>query len=409
MANVLIEEAILQDWANHIRSVNETEDKMIPSVLLEKTKELGIGGGSSDLVKYVTFMSYDGTTELYIKPTITGDDCVDIVAEGLLETPTRDSDAQYNYTYSGWSREPNGSEDATALSDITEDRVLYATFDSSVRYYTVNFYDDTELLRSVQVEYGGTVEYIPEKDDFAFVSWTPEPNNVTGDMNCYASWTQEGFGADSWELINERSLNGTLQDYYELGDTKSFEITLSDGTTKTVTMAIAGFGIDDLADGGGKAGLTLVQIGSMGTEIKASVSCDAEDFESEFYSLIPDELINVIKPVTKLWSGAEAESVIWMPDDLEIFTSSSSTYTDGTLFPLLEDKTDQEKYEILRWDAVLSRSFHSYKITSSIQATAHSWFYSATNAYGNTILCNNRKTSASQSVPDFEYAICFCI
>lgn len=57
----------------------------------------GTGGGFGD-VRYVTFMSEDGTMEYGKKAAAVGDDCADPIARGVFVTPTKESDAQYNYT-----------------------------------------------------------------------------------------------------------------------------------------------------------------------------------------------------------------------------------------------------------------------------------------------------------------------
>lgn len=55
MGNVLIDESILQGWADVVREKQDLEDKMKPSVLLEKTREMGQGGSNEDF-----WRMYDG-------------------------------------------------------------------------------------------------------------------------------------------------------------------------------------------------------------------------------------------------------------------------------------------------------------------------------------------------------------
>ena len=97
------------------------------------------------------------------------------------ETPTKVSDDQYSYAFSGWSPE---------IVAVAGDVTYYAQFDSTVRTYTVQFvdYDDTVLQSSI-LEYGATPEYTgetPEREPdeeytYWFAGWTPEIGTVRGD------------------------------------------------------------------------------------------------------------------------------------------------------------------------------------------------------------------------------------
>lgn len=256
MANAL--KTHLKGVADAIREMTGEEGSMKPSEFADKIRSISGGSGeSTDLVKYVTFVSHDGTVELYKKPTISGDDCVDVVAEGLLATPTRESTNTQNFTYSGWSTVSGGSAESNALKDVTEDRILYAAYTSSVRYYTVNFYDDdgTTLLNTVQVTYGADATYTPDKKNgYRFVGWSADVTNVTSDLNVYAQWEETKALQDlSWEEIAEISESGNAKDYWNIGDTKTFKFYSS-----TFTAEIVGFDHDDLADGSGKAGISFI-------------------------------------------------------------------------------------------------------------------------------------------------------
>lgn len=164
------------------------------------------GGGSSEDVCYVTFMNEDGTVELGKKAVITGDDCADPIDRGLFSVPTKESTAQYSYTFYGWATTPNGAADSNALKAVEEDRTVYANFAAAVRYYTVRFYDDDTLLTSRQAAYGSSVEYVPDdKEGYSFVGWVPAPMNITGDMDCYA---QFGLAEIVSRKLVERTISG---------------------------------------------------------------------------------------------------------------------------------------------------------------------------------------------------------
>ena len=168
------------------------------------------GGGFSDDVRYVTFMSEDGTTELYKKPVATGDDCVDVVAKGLIDTPTKESTNTEVFTYSGWSLTSGGEANDSALLNVTEDRTVYVSYTVSTRYYTVRFFDgeETQPMKTVQVQYGETANYLPKKDGFSFDGWQPSNENITHNTDCYAQWSE------LIEPVYVELLRGSLEGHY---------------------------------------------------------------------------------------------------------------------------------------------------------------------------------------------------
>ena len=316
MANVLIEENTLTDIANSIRAKTGTTEKMLPSDMPALIEGItgGGSGDSSDILKYVTFMSEDGTTELFKMPVISGDDCKEPIAHGDIETPTKESTNTQHFTYSGWSAESGGSADTSVLENITEDKVVYASFVASVRYYTVNFYDDDNvtLLHTAQVTYGAdaTNVFLAEKDGYRFVEWSPSVANITEDTNTYASWEESlRLNDASWETIAEKSADGTASQLWKVGDEKI--LTLNDGSQ--VPVVIVGFNHDDLSDGSGKAGITFAfnaipftgRLASGYWEVCTSMTYDylaaklsTETIATEY---MPENLINLVKPVNKKW------------------------------------------------------------------------------------------------------------
>ena len=149
----------------------------------------GGGGATVDPVYTVTFMSEDGAAVLGQRSVVDGDDCADVVVRGLLETPTKESSAQYDYTYSGWSLTSGGAASASALAAVTEDRTVYAAFTSAVRYYTITYLDDDgTVLYTESLAYGAMPSYIPEKSGFIFNGWAPSVNIVDGNATYSAQW-----------------------------------------------------------------------------------------------------------------------------------------------------------------------------------------------------------------------------
>lgn len=173
----------------------------------------GGSGGSSDVeLVYVTFMSHDGLKELHKRAVVSGNDCMEIVAGGLIDAPTRESTASQVFTFAGWSTVANGGLDENALKSVTADRTVYANYIEGVRHYTVSFYDGDTLLTTQSVAYGSApVEYTPEKEGYKFDGWTPAFSAVKSDVSYYAKWIDMssllGFGDcgenATWTLTQE--------------------------------------------------------------------------------------------------------------------------------------------------------------------------------------------------------------
>ena len=134
----------------------------------------------STVNKYtVAFADYDGKTIRSATAYDWGTSARSIVRPAI--TPTRQADAQYTYTFADWS---------PALADVTESIVYTATYDASVRSYTITFVDqDGTVLQSDVLEYGAMPEYTGEEPfkeatehcTYTFKGWDKEIAPVTGD------------------------------------------------------------------------------------------------------------------------------------------------------------------------------------------------------------------------------------
>ena len=147
------------------------------------------GGGSAAGCVTVTFMN--GNTELFSRPVYIGDDCPNPITQGhIATTPTKESTAQYDYTYSGWCSADGGTADANILKNITADKTVYAAYTSTSRKYTVTFYDDdgTTVLHSQEFNYGATPTYNPTKSGYLLTGWIPALSKVTGAASYTAVW-----------------------------------------------------------------------------------------------------------------------------------------------------------------------------------------------------------------------------
>lgn len=125
------------------------------------------------------------------------------------ETPTKESTAQYEYAFAGWSKTIGGSVDPNALLNVETDRSVYAVFTETLRTYTVRFYNEAVLLQTVSVKYGESATYTgdePVKEgDYKFTGWKPEPTNITADVDCYAQFKSTAL---YYTKIIDRTISG---------------------------------------------------------------------------------------------------------------------------------------------------------------------------------------------------------
>ncbi|MCR4598305.1 MAG: Ig-like domain-containing protein, partial [Acetatifactor sp.] len=126
------------------------------------------------------------------------------------ETPEKESDAQYNYTFSGWNNAP---------MPVTGDATYVATYNETTRTYTITWTDDAGQVigTSENLPYGSTPSFTttPTKTadaqySYAFAGWEPAITTVTGNatykakfdsiLNTYTiTWVNEGtvLGTDT--------------------------------------------------------------------------------------------------------------------------------------------------------------------------------------------------------------------
>lgn len=324
-----------------------------------------IGSKASLTLGYsVTFRNNDGK-QLHVGVAVSGRDCPDPVISGELEPPTGVDTAQYYYgAFLGWSRENGGDVDETALSNITQPTTLYAVYEKTLRYYNISFYDDdlTTLFTTLSVAYGDIPSYTPTKSGCVFESWYPSVVAVTGDAVYYAQWKEvPTFATASWETIAQLSESGEASSCFALGDTK--DVTLTDGTQ--MTFEIIGFDHDDLADGTGKAGITVLSKYALsgkrdmyGIVNARNINWSATDIRKSLnsgtiYGTIPDEIKAVVKTVTKKTSatGSRNKTLVtssdkfWLPSCTEVgYEPTSSIYfalNQGVRYPVFTKSTDK--------------------------------------------------------------------
>uniref|UniRef100_UPI00280469EF InlB B-repeat-containing protein n=1 Tax=uncultured Fibrobacter sp. TaxID=261512 RepID=UPI00280469EF len=94
-------------------------------------------------------------------------------------TPTKASSAKYEYTFAGWS---------PSIVSVTGTATYTATFDSTLRSYTIAFKNGNTTLQSSTVAYGTTPKFngsaptkaSTAKYEYTFAGWSPDIVSVTG-------------------------------------------------------------------------------------------------------------------------------------------------------------------------------------------------------------------------------------
>lgn len=313
--------------------------------------------------------------------------------------PTKTSTAQYDYHFSRW----NGDFDTA----MTSAREFYAVYTNTTRRYNVYFYNDTKLLYTVEnVPYGSSAYYsgatptklgVENPDEYVFKGWVPEPENITGETNCYALFKFTGYlfgklgktdGEDygygtvdnpNWDAINaywsiiesdaDAYRNGALSkdDFiakYPIGARMIVPINLSDGLVYA-DVEIIGHNHDNLADGSGKSPLTffcvdLPQILHRMNEESSNAGGYAASEMREYlnvkvFGALPIKLQEIIKPVYKISDGGSANKTLitttdncWLAsyDEVGLISGNNNLSGQGEIYSSIfsTSKDTRKKY-----------------------------------------------------------------
>ena len=126
----------------------------------------------------VTFVNYDGT-ELQ-----NGEVTYGSMPQYNGNIPTKPADAQYTYTFAGWTPE---------VVAVTGEAVYTATYTNTLNQYTVTFYDEdgTTVLGTPQTVDYGSAAVAPEVEipQCLSLSWDNDFSYITGNLTVKAVWT----------------------------------------------------------------------------------------------------------------------------------------------------------------------------------------------------------------------------
>ncbi len=223
-----------------------------------------------ELVPYytLTFLQEDGTV-LYTQRVRQGGSGVEPVAAGLIPTPTKEPTVGETFRFAGWD---------LSLDNITGDRVVTAIYASSVRCYTVRWFDGSRLLQTDTVEAYDSVSYkgsdlCSTEADVLWIGWDRtdgELGSVDKDMDVYAAYLAPQLPtavATDFDYLysddpNDKSgytpgefygiiHSGKAKEYFQVGDEIKICVKSSVFTDTELVLQVYGFHHYKLADGSG--------------------------------------------------------------------------------------------------------------------------------------------------------------
>lgn len=330
-------------------------------------------------LKKYTVNYYNGSTLLYSEKVKSGNNSS---YTGI--TPIKVEDAQYTYSFVGWSKDDDNTVDSDALTNVVADRNVYACFTSTLRKYTVTFVrsfaDGGGTLQTINnVNYGtvitaassytGTTPTTTQGNatDYPFEGWNPASAIVIGDTTFTAK-----FGgpidiseiSDTWDQIIENIDNGTYNTKYKIGQYKPLDL----GDEGTINMQIVAMDADELANNGEYAPLTFIAIEALknrrtfGSQSRVSwdVSIIRTWLNDTLYPIIPLNIKNRIQPVIKYYSIGPSNppaqnsiiDKVWIPSDREIRGSAYYEKNGPKYIRIYKDNSARQKH-------IVSNSYNS--------------------------------------------------
>lgn len=165
----------------------------------------------------VTFKNYDGT-ELDVQYIDQYGSAVDPITreENPILTPTKESSIQYSYVYSGWD---------TDFSNIVMDIDVYATYEESLREYTIQYVSMGTPVKTVTGFYGDNIVYDGDIPTYT----AAEPTA----FYLFNRWDKSGFLTDGFDsngvktvtaIFDKFTGNSTYFNGKELSDLSPVEI-----------------------------------------------------------------------------------------------------------------------------------------------------------------------------------------
>ena len=328
-------------------------------------------------------------------------------------TPTKAADAQYTYSFGGWS---------PAVSSVTGNAEYTAVYTQSVNQYTVQFVnEDGTVLQSGKVNYGTTPTYTGETPtkagdaqySYTFKEWSPAINKVTGDATYTATFTQTvNKYTITWKNDDGSVIDTTTVEY---GETPTHEdatkaataqhsyvfdgwspeiVAVTGDATYTATFreAVNAYTITWKNDDGTVIDTTTVEYGTVPTHANAVKDATAE-YTYTFSGWDPEVVaVTGDAEYTATYTAAKnSYTITWKNDDGSVIDTTTVEY--GTV-PSHADASKaadaQYTYTFSGWTPEIASVTGDATYTATYTSTVNSYNVTASaGAHGSVALSDN--------------------
>lgn len=173
----------------------------------------------------------------------------------VLPTEKQDKESTETqiFAFRGWSSTKDATaSEANVEKNITAKKDIYAAFLPSTRFYSVFYYNENEIIKTVDgLTFGSNAAAPspdPTKDGYTFAGWMPSGYHIYQTEDAKAQFYEDVEITDSWEEIIQACADKTALQKYHLGNYKILETEYGD-----ITMFIKHFKVDKLAGSDKKA------------------------------------------------------------------------------------------------------------------------------------------------------------
>jgi len=260
------------------------------------------------------------------------------------EIPSRPADAQYTYTFSGWTPE---------ITPVNGDITYTAEYSTTVNTYTVTWVNADESVLEIDenVPYGTMPKYDGETPTFgekySFLCWTPEVTAVTGDATYKAVYEYNNIpDTDTATDSSNDSGTDTATDSSTDSGTDTATDSSTDSGTDTTTDSSTDSGTDTTTDSSTDSGTDTTTDSSTdsGTDTTTDSSTDS-DIDTTTDSSTDSDIDTTTDSSTDSGTDTTTDSSTDSGTDTTTDSESVSdtdTTTDSTADTSTDSTTDSE-------------------------------------------------------------------